>query len=159
MGVGTALGAAGRVLEGARGVARVFRADASEGAALRHAARDAALAQFGAEFAGPRGRFDRAVDGLNRLPRPFLAFGTFGLFAYAMADPEGFSVRMRGLAVIPEPLWWLLGAIVGFYFGARELHHRREERVPVVVEGPVRSAWHHEDAGNAALDDWQAGRD
>ena len=26
---------------------------------------------------------------------------------------------MAGLALVPEPLWWLLGAIVSFYFGAR----------------------------------------
>jgi hypothetical protein len=35
---------------------------------------------------------------------------------------------MVGLAEVPEPLWWLLGAIVGFYFGARELHYRRVPR-------------------------------
>ncbi len=42
-----------------------------------------------------------------------------------MAAPAGFSLRMQGLALVPEPLWWLLGAIVSFYFGARELHHQR----------------------------------
>ena len=26
---------------------------------------------------------------------------------------------MTGIALVPEPLWWLLGAIVSFYFGAR----------------------------------------
>ena len=26
---------------------------------------------------------------------------------------------MQGIALVPEPLWWLLGAIVSFYFGAR----------------------------------------
>ena len=66
------------------------------------------------------GRFDRFVNALNRLPRPLLALGTLGLFVYAMAEPAGFSVRMQGLALVPEPLWWLLGAIVSFYFGARD---------------------------------------
>ena len=32
---------------------------------------------------------------------------------------------MEGLALVPDPLWWLLGAIVSFYFGARELHYQR----------------------------------
>ena len=54
-----------------------------------------------------------------------LALGTLGLFVYAMAEPRGFSVRMEGLNLVPEPLWWLLGAVVSFYFGARELHHQR----------------------------------
>ena len=57
-----------------------------------------------------------------------LALGTLGLFVYAMAAPAGFSTRMQGLQLVPEPLWWLLGAIVSFYFGARELHHQRTPR-------------------------------
>ena len=28
-------------------------------------------------------------------------------------------IRTQGLALVPDPLWWLLGAIVSFYFGAR----------------------------------------
>ncbi|MEP3635218.1 MAG: 3TM-type holin, partial [Shimia thalassica] len=27
--------------------------------------------------------------------------------------------RMAGLALVPEPLWWLLGVVVSFFFGAR----------------------------------------
>ncbi len=36
-----------------------------------------------------------------------------------MVDPIWFASRMQGLALVPEPLWWLLGAIASFYFGAR----------------------------------------
>lgn len=54
-----------------------------------------------------------------------MTIGTLGLFAYAMAEPIGFSARMEGLNLIPDPLWWLMGAIVSFYFGARELHYYR----------------------------------
>lgn len=93
-------------------------------AELRRAAMDAMAAEFIAERAGV---FDRVVNALNRLPRPILAFGTLGLFVYAMVDPLGFSTRMRGLDGVPEPLWWLLGAIVSFYFGARELHYFRRQ--------------------------------
>jgi hypothetical protein len=59
------------------------------------------------------------IDGLNRLPRPALALGTLGLFVSAMVDPVWFASRMQGVALVPEPLWWLMGAIVSFYFGAR----------------------------------------
>ena len=59
------------------------------------------------------------IDGLNRLPRPLLAFGTLGLFISAMVNPIWFASRMQGIALVPEPLWWLMGAIVSFYFGAR----------------------------------------
>ena len=105
---------------GLRRTAEVFRENAEaagERAADRHAA---ALAQFGAEFAPDRrGRFDRVMDALNRVPRPALALGTLGLFVAAMVDPVWFAARMQGIALVPEPLWWLLGAIVSFYFGAR----------------------------------------
>ncbi len=78
------------------------------------------MAQFGAEFArAPAGLFDRFIDALNRLPRPALALGTLGLFVSAMVDPVWFASRMQGIALVPEPLWWLMGAIVSFYFGAR----------------------------------------
>lgn len=114
----------GIVLGGGRNAIRetveVFRPNAEAGA-VREAAKSAAsLAQFAAEFAQPKlGLFDRFVDGLNRLPRPMLALGTLGLFVSAMVDPVWFSQRMQGIALVPEPLWWLMGAIVSFYFGAR----------------------------------------
>ena len=48
-----------------------------------------------------------------------MAFGMLGLFIAAVVDPIWFADRMAGLSLVPEPLWWLLGAIVSFYFGAR----------------------------------------
>jgi hypothetical protein len=78
------------------------------------------MQQYGDEFMVPReGWFDRFMDGVNRLPRPALALGTLGLFVAAMVDPLWFSQRMQGIALVPEPMWWLLGVIVSFYFGAR----------------------------------------
>lgn len=100
--------------------AEVFRENAEAGAARRTAERGAALSQFEREFAaGQAGWFDRFMDGVNRLPRPALALGTLGLFIAAMVDPVWFAARMQGIALVPEPLWWLLGVIVSFYFGAR----------------------------------------
>jgi hypothetical protein len=98
----------------------VFRENAEARAVREAALSDAALRQFAAEFALPRqGLFDRIIDGLNRVPRPALALGTLGLFIGAMVDPIWFAERMQGIALVPEPLWWLMGAIVSFYFGAR----------------------------------------
>ncbi|KFI27395.1 hypothetical protein CDV50_12240 [Haematobacter massiliensis] len=77
---------------------------------------------------GQLSRYDRVIDGLNRLPRPLLALGTIGLFIHAMMEPEAFARRMTGLAAVPEPLWWLLGAVVSFHFGAREAHYLRSGR-------------------------------
>ena len=136
-----------------REVAEVFTPNATATAAAEAAQAQAALAQHGAEFALPRaGGFDVFVNGLNRLPRPALALGTIGLFVFAMADPAAFGVRMQGLAQVPEPLWWLLGAIVAFYFGAREAHYIRA-RIPA-PSAPAAPAPRADT--NPALEEWQA---
>lgn len=110
----------------AEGLSEVFVPNATRAQELAADIHQATLQTAAAEFehAGT-GWFDRMINGLNRLPRPMLALGTLGLFGYAMTDPSGFATRMVGLQEVPEPLWWLLGAIVSFYFGARELHYAR----------------------------------
>lgn len=103
-----------------RETAEVFRENAEAGAQRAVAVQGAALQQFAGEFAVARkGGFDRFMDGVNRVPRPALALGTLGLFVAAMVNPLWFAARMQGIALVPDPLWWLLGVIVSFYFGAR----------------------------------------
>ncbi|MCK0119710.1 holin family protein [Loktanella sp. F6476L] len=100
--------------------AEVFRENSENAGARAADVQTTVLRQFAAEFSGNRkGWFDRFIDGLNRLPRPLMAFGTLALIAASMVDPIWFAARMQGLALVPEPLWWLMGAIVSFYFGAR----------------------------------------
>ena len=125
--------------------AEVFRENA-ESASLRAAEMQSkALSQFSAEFSqAERGLFDRMMDAVNRLPRPALALGTLGLFISAMVDPVWFAARMQGIALVPEPLWWLLGAIVSFYFGARhqakgQEFQRQISRTLAVVPRVVRN--------------------
>ena len=103
-----------------RETAEVFRENADSRADRIVQVQSQAMQQYGQEFVVPRhGLFDRFMDGLNRLPRPALALGTLGLFVSAMVAPLWFAERMQGIALVPEPLWWLLGVIVSFYFGAR----------------------------------------
>ncbi len=171
-----------------RDTVEVFRENAEAGAQRSAGVQGQAMQQFGTEFAVPRrGWFDRFMDGLNRLPRPALALGTLGLFVSAMIAPLWFSERMQGIALVPEPLWWLLGVIVSFYFGARHQVKAQEfqreiagsvTRVPQVLEniqairklgaGSVAVADTAPDAdlsvsvvkshGNAALDAWRRSR-
>lgn len=103
-----------------RETTEVFRENAEASAVRSTELQIHALTELGKEFSHlQQGRFDQFMDGINRLPRPLLAFGTLGLFVTAMVDPIWFAMRMQGLALVPEPMWWLLGAIVSFYFGAR----------------------------------------
>lgn len=153
--IDTVLGGPGAVQalgSAAKGLAEVFTPSATRRMELSAEAQMAALAQLGDEYGHPMmGWFDRMVNGLNRLPRPMLAFGTLGLFIYAMIDPVQFARRMVGLNAVPEPLWWLLGAIVAFYFGARETYYFRDRKVidpGVPADTP---------ADNPALSDWRGG--
>ncbi len=154
----------------ATGMAEVFTQNATRRMELDEEAYARAISQLGQEFVSRRESwFDSFVDGLNRLPRPALTLGVLALFIYAMAEPVGFAARMQGLALVPEPLWWLLGAIVSFYFGAREAHYFRDRRgllgseitPPVHVAGDASVLVAHsmpddDFADNAALRDWAA---
>ena len=159
----------------------VFRANAEEEAERSQQLRIEALKQFAREYESKNDTpFNRFMDGVNRLPRPALALGTLGLFLAAMIDPIWFSARMQGIALVPEPLWWLLGVVVSFYFGARHQIKSQQfqksvalsvARAPDVVENletlrGLRGV--HLDGGfddisngatqpdqNAALDDWR----
>ncbi|MBN2906501.1 MAG: holin family protein [Rhodobacteraceae bacterium] len=154
--------------------AEVFRVNAEGADARAVDLHRAVLEEFAREFgAVPRkGLFDRVIDGLNRLPRPALALGTVGLMISAMVDPVWFAARMQGIALVPEPMWWLLGAIVSFYFGARAQAKGQEfqrsiaqtmARAPQVTRNLA--ALRALEAGaqlpatgpNPALDAWRAG--
>lgn len=141
-------GALGMVFGGGRNAVvetvELFRENSDKGARRAAGIQGQAMGQLAAESKpGRRSVFDAVMDGVNRIPRPALALGTLGLFVSAMVDPIWFAERMQGVALVPEPLWWLLGVIVSFYFGAR--HQAKTQsfqreiaetmtRVPQVVE-------------------------
>jgi hypothetical protein len=119
-----------------------FRPNAEAADRRAAEAQGAALRQMAAEFGGGGGWWAQFVDGLNRLPRPAMAFGCLFLFGSAMHDPIWFAERMQGLALVPEPLWALMGAIVAFYFGAREMHKFRgaamqREAARIIAQAPA----------------------
>lgn len=161
--------------EAATGVAEVFTENRTRRMELDASARAAALAQFAAEFNHARtGWFDRFVDSLNRLPRPAMALMTIWLFFLAWWDGVAFAEIMFALQLVPEPLWWLLGAVVGFFFGARETDHFRRstmtttairtagEVVRSIPEDPLPPPEEVEPEGtgrpNAALEEWRSTR-
>lgn len=161
-----------------RETVEVFRENSEQAAVRAHDLQGAALAQFAAEFSGThKSGFDRFIDGVNRLPRPMLALGTLGLMVAAMVDPLWFAARMQGIALVPEPLWWLLGIVVSFYFGARsqaktqafqEGIARSLARVPQAVhnieqlgdvaQGPANTK-ENQSHSNPALAEWHQERD
>lgn len=149
----------GEIGRAAQGVSEVFVANATDRQEQAYLTKKSAMDQLSAEYRiNSLGWFDRMTDGLNRLPRPTMAFGTIGLFAFAMINPEAFSIRMRGLELVPQPLWWLLSAIVSFYFGARELHYFRGKHGSQRIEPSKVMTKVAQSSDNAALDDWLRGQ-
>ncbi|MDG1531731.1 MAG: holin family protein [Paracoccaceae bacterium] len=113
--------------------AEVFRVNAEKSSVRDARQMQAAMGQYGQEFQNEkRDYFDRFVDALNRLPRPAMALGTLALLISAMVNPLWFASRMQGLALVPDPLWWLLGAVVSFYFGARYQAKGQEFQTSIV---------------------------
>ncbi|WP_371169914.1 holin family protein [Aliiroseovarius sp. 2305UL8-7] len=163
-----------------RQTVEVFRENAEAASARDTDVQMAAIDAFRAEFATAHtGMFNRFMDGLNRVPRPALALSTLGLFFAAMISPSWFSARMQSVALVPEPMWWLMGVIVSFYFGARHqikgqefqralaasvARVNAEERLQAVsvfrppVSAPAslpKSSKSVDVSDNAALADWQ----
>lgn len=158
LGVGEAAQGVGSAVES---VAEVFTVNKTKAELAARAQAMASLNQYSAEFTNVgQGWFNSLINGINRLPRPIMALGTVGLFVFAMINPERFAGRMQGLAYIPDPLWWLLGAIVSFYFGAREMHHFRTNStptpLPVISSKSVATAPVSGVEDNAALAEWAA---
>lgn len=119
---------------GAQGVAKAVETTAgafipnAERDAQRQAERFISVQEASTAGYGGQGWFNGLVDALNRLPRPMMAFGVIALFANAMFDPVSFASRMVGLQAMPPEMWWLVGAVVSFYFGARELQKSRKAK-------------------------------
>lgn len=82
-------------------------------------ARSAVYSQFAAEFGHGKTWWDSLIDGLNRLPRPIMTFGTIWIFYYAISDPVNFAISARALAAMPKEGWYILGAVVTFWFAAK----------------------------------------
>jgi len=82
-------------------------------------ARGAVYKQFANEFGHSRTWWDSLIDGLNRLPRPIMTFGTIWLFYYAVKDPDGFAESAQALQAMPKEGWMVLGAVVTFWFAAK----------------------------------------
>ncbi|MCH2097449.1 MAG: holin family protein, partial [Pseudomonadales bacterium] len=97
----------------------VFKPNSEKDAQRSAEIRKQAMTQFSQEFGQP-GIINALADGMNRMGRPVITYGVIALFCSAMWSPTWFAARMQGLTLVPEPLWIIFGAIVSFFFGARE---------------------------------------
>jgi hypothetical protein len=82
-------------------------------------ARSAVYQQFSNEFGHSKTFWDGLIDGINRLPRPLMTFGTIYLFWLCWNDPVSFMRGATALQAMPKEGWYILGAIVTFWFAAK----------------------------------------
>jgi hypothetical protein len=103
----------------------IFRLVFGQGDSIAHTLRELrplAPPGQGGQVIGPGvggGRYDRFMDAVNRIPRPAMALMAMMLLLAALVAPAWFTHRMTALDAVPEPMWWLLGVVVSFYFGGR----------------------------------------
>ena len=81
--------------------------------------------QAAREFTQKNNWFDSIIDGICRLPRPLFAFGAMYLCVLPVIDPIYASQVFVSFGLIPAELWYVIGGIIGFYFGFRA----REKRI------------------------------
>lgn len=84
------------------------------------------MPQYQPKTAAGQAGYNHLIDAMNRLPRPLMALGSLGVFIVAGINPPWFEAQMQVLAAMPQPLWWLLGAVVTMFFGSRETFYMRQ---------------------------------
>ena len=116
-------GGAEGILTGVDKLAGRFTVNKDLAEANTHGEQIAASEQVAAEYQyrGERTGFDAVIDGVNRLPRPLIAFATLGLVPWCIADPVGFSEAMQALGLMPEWLSLVLMQVIALFFGGRML--------------------------------------
>ena len=77
---------------GVQSTVEVFRENSEKSAVRAHVLKQAARTQFATEFRSPRFGFDRFIDGVNRLPRPAMAFGVLSLLSRRWWIPFGLPI-------------------------------------------------------------------
>jgi hypothetical protein len=113
----------GGIIKGVNDLGKTFLGSKAERDAASSREQMAVMQSHGAEFNYRENRtwWDSLIDGINRLPRPILTFGTIALFIWAVVDPVEFVVSMQALTVVPQMLWAIFLTIIGFWFGGKIL--------------------------------------
>jgi hypothetical protein len=132
--IGQLLG--GGILDGVNGIIKTVAGDKVQQEANRNTEAMAVHGGIVAEFGSRENRtwWDSLVDGLNRLPRPLMAFGVIALMAWPAFDPAGFAAAMQGYALMPEWMGEIILAVVFTYFVARSVEKVRIGKGPTKAQ-------------------------
>lgn len=131
--IGTILaGGVSTIVDSAAGLARVFVKDKTEGQQLDAAQQASVSEQFSAEFNDRRNRtwWDSLIDGVNRLPRPVIAFSVIAMMFWPVIDPIEFSIVMQAYSIVPAWVAGLFIQVVALFFGGKFLTDMKFGGVP-----------------------------
>ncbi|MCP4158858.1 MAG: hypothetical protein GY760_02185 [Deltaproteobacteria bacterium] len=122
------------VSEGVNSVVQTFTGSEKERDLHKHNEYVNTQKSFSSEFHSRNRRtlWDSFWDGINRMPRPLFVVLIVAYFILSYVNPEEFQILNLGLSTVPEKMWYVLSAIIGFYFCARELHKIREKKGMVI---------------------------
>ena len=139
-------GALGQTAKAVTDVAGVFRVSPEAQAQRDAAYRQAALAQYAAEFHARANRtwFDALADGVNRLIRPTITLTLMAAMPAAFLWPQSVAVAFAALASLPDAYWAVLSLVLAFYFGGRmqlkgQDFRQREMATKAVAEAAIKS--------------------
>ncbi|MCP4164014.1 MAG: hypothetical protein GY760_28460 [Deltaproteobacteria bacterium] len=118
------------VFDGVNSVVQTFTGSKKERDKYSHQEYVNTHKSFSSEFHNRNNKnlWDSFWDGLNRMPRSLFVVLIVAYFILSYINPEEFQVLNIGLSTIPEKMWYVLSAIIGFYFCARELHKIRKNK-------------------------------
>ena len=84
------------------------------------------LSAYAKEFQSSHNWWDSFWNGINRMPRPLFVVTIFIYFNLSWANSELFDISNEGLSRVPKNMWWIMGAIISFYFGSRHFQKMGE---------------------------------
>ena len=121
-----------QLIGSANNVIKTIFGSKSDRDAQQHLEHMGAQGQFSKEFinhGSSRTWWDSLWDGLNRMPRPVMVILVLWYLVISYNDPIMFQKINVALDTIPDQMWYILSAIIAFYFGARELSKSREQKM------------------------------
>ena len=112
-------------------VRKVFKGSEADKDLYSHERFIASQQAYVSEFSQQNNRtwWDSLWDGINRMPRPLIVFAIFWYFWLSFSDTYEFQEVNVALDSVPEQMWWIMSAVISFYFAAREFQKGRDKKM------------------------------
>lgn len=104
-------------------------------------------------------KYDRFIDGINRLGRPLMLIGVIAFFAWAIIDPVYFVEVMTALASTPEFVATAILTIIGIFGTGRIINDMKGRSTPIKrttdINDNMESTDLIDNSVNSTLEQWK----